>query len=677
MAGEKVAKNMFFTNAPAGSGKTHFIKDKINSIIDKSPHARILCITYTERAAKELQVRITSKEVFISTIHSFVNYFISPYYAHPEAINLYYVLYKDEAEKRIQENNILEIDDPQNRNTIYLKAKGLESSIDLTINLIKENTKSIYYNAHNFNTLYYGGLSHDNLLEFAFTLLEKYPVLQLRLREMFKYIFVDEVQDTDAKILHLFYDAVKETSTELFYFGDKMQEIYENYDGSFENEYKVFDSSLSKEFKYNYRSHEEIVNLLNGLYGRKNFEKQISKSGPNGILPKLIICSNIEEYYYSHTSELEGFLNLRIANRARFMRSDQNESMETIFNQISNIYPQGSKITPVEVMLPNAEENSPDILVDFFFTFGKLKSSFEINHYADVIRLLNSKTFTHLDGRKRNIFHSIMKVLEHDDKARIQEILKKALKEYSCDSKYSLRSFLEYLIKQNVVNYDFLESINQFEDDEGKALYSQLLDVNLSEMKRLISYKENQTISTQHGVKGEGHSKVCFWSEDSRSTRPYVYMYDFFKMYTQLDEFSLETFQNFYYKYKLKIITLEKSLGIKISKLKSADITQENIDLFDQMLNTFDNDMYFKYIFNDSIQSYEEKRLKNKRPTLKDIQATFKPDVVNRILVAYKLFYVGCSRAKEELVVLVEKSKICAFEECFKSKMASIGFHVE
>jgi DNA helicase-2/ATP-dependent DNA helicase PcrA len=61
---------------------------------------------------------------------------------------------------------------------------------------------------------------------------------------------------------------------------------------------------------------------------------------------------------------------------------------------------------------------------------------------------------------------------------------------------------------------------------------------------------------------------------------------------------------------------------------------------------------------------------------LKSIQAIFKPDIVNRILVAYKLFYVGCSRAIDELVVLVDQEKISLFEDKFKIKMKSIGFEI-
>lgn len=221
-----------------------------------------------------------------------------------------------------------------------------------------------------------------------------------------------------------------------------------------------------------------------------------------------------------------------------------------------------------------------------------------------------------------------------------------------------------------------MQTFNEVEDDEGKAVYEQLLTIRLDEMKRLIDYKDNQSISTQHGVKGEGHTKVCFWSEASKSHPPRVYMYDFFEMYVHLDEFKLENFQNFYYKFKSTVAELESELGDKIKDLKAKDITDKHLHLFDQTINNFSRDIYFVYIFNNELSKYDIKRKENKKPTITSIRSIFKPDVVNRILVAYKLFYVGCSRAKNELVVLVDQEKVSSFKDGFIRKMVEVGFEV-
>ena len=46
------------------------------------------------------------------------------------------------------------------------------------------------------------------------------------------------------------------------------------------------------------------------------------------------------------------------------------------------------------------------------------------------------------------------------------------------------------------------------------------------------------------------------------------------------------------------------------------------------------------------------------------------------ILTAYKLFYVGCSRARKNLIIVVNTDKIDGFKEAFMNKMKKIGFSV-
>ena len=49
---------------------------------------------------------------------------------------------------------------------------------------------------------------------------------------------------------------------------------------------------------------------------------------------------------------------------------------------------------------------------------------------------------------------------------------------------------------------------------------------------------------------------------------------------------------------------------------------------------------------------------------------------IEGILTAYKLFYVGCSRAKRNLTVVVDENKIAQFKDAFVEKVRKIGFAV-
>ena len=54
----------------------------------------------------------------------------------------------------------------------------------------------------------------------------------------------------------------------------------------------------------------------------------------------------------------------------------------------------------------------------------------------------------------------------------------------------------------------------------------------------------------------------------------------------------------------------------------------------------------------------------------------FKVSKVEGILTAYKLFYVGCSRARKNLLIYVDETKISDFKKEFIEKVEAIGFSV-
>lgn len=55
----------------------------------------------------------------------------------------------------------------------------------------------------------------------------------------------------------------------------------------------------------------------------------------------------------------------------------------------------------------------------------------------------------------------------------------------------------------------------------------------------------------------------------------------------------------------------------------------------------------------------------------------FKISKVEGVLTAYKLFYVGCSRARKNLSIVVDESKISKYKDVFIKKIADIGFVIE
>ena len=84
----EVENNMYLVNAPAGSGKTTWIRRQVENHLLHHETDNILCITYTNRAAEELGKDMDSDKVCFGTIHSFLNSFIGSFFSHREIINL-------------------------------------------------------------------------------------------------------------------------------------------------------------------------------------------------------------------------------------------------------------------------------------------------------------------------------------------------------------------------------------------------------------------------------------------------------------------------------------------------------------------------------------------------------------------------------------------------------------
>lgn len=210
--------NLFLVNAPAGSGKTTSIRAMVKDVMSKNPNDNILCITYTNRAAEELSKDFKEKNIFVGTIHSFLNNFVKRYFSHSDILALYFEEYGERIKERIQNPDCKEHIDKSNE-------KYIEEYGKLDYETVKSNIKTISYNESSYNSLYYGGLSHDDLISFSKLIFDRYPILQKRISYKYQYIFIDEYQDTMADVLKIFYKSVACTQCKLYLFGDRMQQI--------------------------------------------------------------------------------------------------------------------------------------------------------------------------------------------------------------------------------------------------------------------------------------------------------------------------------------------------------------------------------------------------------------------------------------------------------------------
>ena len=639
--------NAFLINAPAGSGKTTKIRNMLKSITIENPSFKILCITYTNRAADELKKDLDNSNIIVCTIHSYINDLISPFFSESSVIELYWTIFGSKIEERIA--NKAKDEHVNSSNMHYIEKYG-----SLSRETVKDNLTCLSYGETPFTSLYTGKLSHDDLLMFAYKLIEKHPIILRKIYSKFNYIFIDEYQDTSAYVLKLFYTAVKDkTNISLFLLGDRMQQIYQNYDGSFEAEFKTFD--FTEKLDTNHRSVPDIISILNKIYNDEEYNQKASAANLElkpEISPRVIITKDPKGKVKELQESFPNILTLYLMNKEKY----EEIGAANLFSQFSrmDMYSYGKKYSPTDVLSDLSNDN-PDPLMKLLFLIFTIAKLYENENFGSIISMC----------KKQNKFFntSTFKIQKHADKAILKEKLDKLAEIYN-DNQSTIKNVLDKLCELELIKSETIKDL--VENSE----YTTVFDVLISEVNNLAEYLNTPTISTQHGVKGESHTSVIFVANDSHST-PNVRMYDFFELWSNVS-FSLTEFEEFYYSYLSDIKDIESQIGMKVSDLKK-ETHLSNIDIMKNActlaLENYQNSI-FEYICKDDFEAY----LSNS--TLTNARKLFKKTTVEGVLTAYKLFYVGCSRARKNLLVVVDESKIRNYREKFIKKCQEIGFEV-
>jgi len=163
-----------------------------------------------------------------------------------------------------------------------------------------------------------------------------------------------------ADVLNIFYEALANTNSQLYLFGDRMQQIYMNYDGSFEERFALFNPV---KMTTNYRSVTEIVTILNRLYHDPEFiqdnsdaMKQVKPDFP----PRVIISNDVSTVLAKLQEEHSDTLVLYLFNKERFSAIGASNLFQA-FSRM-NKYSFGRSYSAVDVLTAPYEEN-PDTLL--------------------------------------------------------------------------------------------------------------------------------------------------------------------------------------------------------------------------------------------------------------------------------------------------------------------------
>lgn len=235
-------KRNFLLSGGAGSGKTYSLVQVIRQAIAENPSSKIACMTYTNAAVKEIEERVNHGNLNVTTIHDFLWDNIKHF--QKELSSILVTLANDTTVSKIS------IDNPSPVPDNYFDA--FEDGIQY-----KE-----------FVRVREGIISHDELLIVANALFEKYPRLSDIVKDKYKFIFIDEYQDTSELVVKIFLEHFKKTAKQniIGFFGDAMQSIYEDTIGNLDG-YKGDEVDKVKEIKkeQNRRNPQQVITLANRI----------------------------------------------------------------------------------------------------------------------------------------------------------------------------------------------------------------------------------------------------------------------------------------------------------------------------------------------------------------------------------------------------------------------------
>lgn len=234
-----IAENKnFLLSGGAGSGKTYSLVQVIRQIIVENPTAKIACMTYTNAAVQEIEERVNNKNLNVTTIHDFLWDNIKHF--QKEIKKILVNLVNDEQETLFKITETLPIQDD------YFDS--LEDEIQY-----RESLK-----------IKAGIISHDQVLILANRLFETYPKLCDIIKDKYPFILIDEYQDTQKEVVEIFLTHLKQSTKNniIGFFGDVMQSIYDDGIGDL-NEFAESVTEVQK--KQNRRNPQKMIDLANTL----------------------------------------------------------------------------------------------------------------------------------------------------------------------------------------------------------------------------------------------------------------------------------------------------------------------------------------------------------------------------------------------------------------------------
>jgi len=280
--------------AGAGSGKTRLLTHRVAYLIRemKVDPRHILAVTFTNKAAGEMKERVKEllaggyfREPWMGTFHH-----ICVRILRVEIDKIGYkksfVIYDDSDQlalvKKIMKEKEISVDqfNPRAMLSVISKAKGELQSVEDYISgeSFFERIVARVYESYQKTLKDNNALDFDDILQKAVELFQKFPDILEKYQDIFRYILVDEYQDTN-KAQYVLVNLLAQRHRNLMVVGDDWQSIY-SFRGADVRNILNFEKDYPEarviRLERNYRSTQKILDAAHGVIS-KNIHRKDKK----------------------------------------------------------------------------------------------------------------------------------------------------------------------------------------------------------------------------------------------------------------------------------------------------------------------------------------------------------------------------------------------------------------
>ena len=522
--------------AGAGSGKTKVLTTKIAYLIEekKIDPTNILAITFTNKAANEMKERVKNMlgidaySIQISTFHSFGLSIIKKHYEKLGFKSNFTIIDSDDSLSTIKRilkdmNYDPKFFNPKTiRNKISSAKNELMNPDDLdkfTNNEIDEVTVKVY-RKYQEKLKTNNSLDFDDLLMMPILLFNEYKEVLSYYQDRFKYILIDEYQDTN-EVQYILTKMLSAKYKNICVVGDPDQSIYgfrgSNYRNilNFEKDYKNTKVILLEQ---NYRSTKNILGAANSVIknNKNRKEKDLWTDNILGNKVKYKRCSDEKDEATYVMSNIKKLINngVELKDIAILYRTNaQSRNIEEVFLRenipykvVGSFYFYNRKeIKDLISYLKLIYNTSDDISLNRIINVPKRGIGLKtLENLTTKANILNDSIFNVIESGKELEFKKlILKLQEASEELSLTELVDLVLNETGIKKELELEDTIES--QSRLENLEEFKSITKsFEDKYGVVSLSEFLD-EISLVSDVEEHKDNVdvvTLMTVHSAKG-------------------------------------------------------------------------------------------------------------------------------------------------------------------------------